>query len=260
METLPAVVNTNPVEMIRQATDVAGACKAIVVKAACTISGRKYIKIEGWQSLAVAHGCILSAKDVQRIEGGYRATGEVRRISDGAVLATAEGFLGDDEKTWANRGEYAKRAMVQTRAMSRAGRSAFAHVVVMMDAGLETTPAEEIPTEDRVHPTEQNPQQDQASFKDAIVSMEVEQRPGKKDKTKIYTIYRIQTANHGTLSSFSEHVGLLAEQVQGTGEAVIIHSKPGKYGNEIEDMEREGSLQEPPPNELEEQFSRHAAH
>lgn len=35
--------------------------------------------------------------------------------------------------------------MAQTRAMSRACRSAFAHVVVMMNAGLATTPAEEVP-------------------------------------------------------------------------------------------------------------------
>jgi hypothetical protein len=35
--------------------------------------------------------------------------------------------------------------MAQTRAISRACRSAFAFVVTMMDAGLETTPAEEVP-------------------------------------------------------------------------------------------------------------------
>jgi hypothetical protein len=42
------------------------------------------------------------------------------------------------------RPDYAIRAMAQTRAISRACRSAFAHVVVMMNAGLETTPAEEM--------------------------------------------------------------------------------------------------------------------
>src|SRR3546814_4663117 len=35
--------------------------------------------------------------------------------------------------------------MAQTRAISRACRSAFAHVVVMIDADLATTPAEEVP-------------------------------------------------------------------------------------------------------------------
>jgi hypothetical protein len=65
----------------------------------------------------------------------------------GSVIATAEGFLGTDEPVWAKRPEYAKRAMAQTRAISRACRSAFAHVVVLIGGGLETTPAEEVPAE-----------------------------------------------------------------------------------------------------------------
>ena len=35
--------------------------------------------------------------------------------------------------------------MAQTRAISRAARAVFAHVVVLIDAGLSTTPAEEVP-------------------------------------------------------------------------------------------------------------------
>lgn len=133
------------VASFRAATNAASMCKAIVVKTAITIAGRKYIRVEGWQAIAVAHGCIASSRDVERVEGGLRCIGEVRRMSDQAVLASAEGFVGDDEETWGKRAEYAKRAMAQTRAISRACRSAFAHVVVMMDAGLETTPAEEVP-------------------------------------------------------------------------------------------------------------------
>ena len=45
---------------------------------------------------------------------------------------------------WAKRPEFAKRAMAQTRGISRACRSAFSHVVTLMDAGLMTTPAEEM--------------------------------------------------------------------------------------------------------------------
>ena len=144
----------------RAATDAAALCKEIVTATACTIQKRKYVKVEGWQAIAVAHGCVASSGDVERIEGGIRAIGTVRRGTDGVVIASAEGFLGDDEPVWSGgeatdrygnmktyppRAEYAKRAMAQTRAISRACRSAFAHVVVMMNAGLETTPAEEIP-------------------------------------------------------------------------------------------------------------------
>ena len=46
---------------------------------------------------------------------------------------------------WASRPTYAKRAMCQTRAISRACRSAFAHIVVLIDKSLSTTPAEEVP-------------------------------------------------------------------------------------------------------------------
>jgi hypothetical protein len=93
------------------------------------------------------------------VDGGVRAIGEVRRMSDGQLIATGEGFVGEDETTWFGgkdkrgkvhdkRNDYAIRAMAQTRAMSRAGRTAFAHVVVMMKAGLATTPAEEMVTFD----------------------------------------------------------------------------------------------------------------
>lgn len=145
-----------PVGEYRQSTDAAGMCGAIVKQTATNIQGRKYVSVEGWQAIAVAHGCAAGARDVERIEGGVRAIGEVRRMSDGQVIATAEGFVGEDETTWfggknkwgkeqPKRPDYAIRAMAQTRAISRACRSAFAHVVVMIDAGLSTTPAEEVP-------------------------------------------------------------------------------------------------------------------
>lgn len=133
----------------RQSTDAAGLCGAIVKQTASKIQGRRYVTVEGWQAIAIAHGCAASALDVERVndEGmsGFRCVGVVRRMEDGQEIARGEGFLGDDEGMWAKRPVYARRAMVQTRAISRACRSAFAHVVVMIDAGLSTTPAEEVP-------------------------------------------------------------------------------------------------------------------
>jgi hypothetical protein len=131
----------------RQATDVAWICKEIVLKTAQNIQGRKYVRVEGWQSIANALGCVASAKNVTRCETGITAVGQVRNMATGIVVAEAEGFVGFSEKTWGNREEYAQRAMAQTRAISRACRSAFAFVVTLMDAGLETTPAEEVPSE-----------------------------------------------------------------------------------------------------------------
>lgn len=145
------------VEAYRASTDAAELCKAIVVATSSNIQGRRYVSVEGWQAVARAHGCAAGASHVERIDGGVRAIGEVRDILTGQLIASAEGFVGEDEPTWyggqsrgktlPKRADYAIRAMAQTRAMSRACRSAFAHVVVMMNAGLQTTPAEEVPQE-----------------------------------------------------------------------------------------------------------------
>jgi hypothetical protein len=134
-----------PAEMVRMATDVAGLCKEIVLRSAITINGKKYVPATAWEAIATAHGCIASSRDVEKIEGGLRAIGELKRQDTGSVIATAEGFVGEDEPKWANGPEYARRGMVQTRAVSRVCKQAFAHVVVLMNAGLETTPLEEVP-------------------------------------------------------------------------------------------------------------------
>jgi hypothetical protein len=154
------IVPITNAEVYRASTDAAGLCKEIVLKTAMEIQRRKYVKVEGWQAIAIAHGCAAGARDVEAIEGGVRAIGEIKRMSDGIVIATAEGFVGEDEPTWyggqvtdkwgktktlPKRPDYAIRAMAQTRAISRACRSAFAHVVVLIDASLSTTPAEEVP-------------------------------------------------------------------------------------------------------------------
>lgn len=142
---LPATLNQQAnVEAYRQSTNAAHLCGEIVKSTAMSIQGKKYVRVEGWQAIAIAHGCAASSRDVEAIEGGLRAIGEVRRMSDGFVIASAEGFLGDDEQMWQKRPMFARRAMVQTRAISRACRSAFAHVVIMIDKSLSTTPAEEM--------------------------------------------------------------------------------------------------------------------
>ena len=144
----------NPSELMKISTDVAAVCREIVKKTALQIHGRQYVRVEGWMAIATAHGTVAGCRDVERVDGGFRAIGELRRISDGALLAVSEGFVGQDEIVWFGgvdkggkshpaRHEYAIRAMPQTRAISRVCRSAFAHVVVLIDSELSTTPAEE---------------------------------------------------------------------------------------------------------------------
>jgi hypothetical protein len=131
-------------EYHRRATDTAGVIKGLVVSQAISLGGRKYLPVAAYQAIANAMGCTTSARDVQKVDGGYTAIGEVRRLSDGMVIATGEGFVGSDEKKWATGPEYARRAMCQTRAIGRACRAAFAFIIPMLDAKLETTPHEEM--------------------------------------------------------------------------------------------------------------------
>ena len=146
METQIVEVNNNE-NQLTLARGSAKLCKDIVVKTAVNIRGKKYIRAEGWQSIASSFGCVASARDVRKVDGGISAIGEVRKLTDGSLVSQAEGFVGEDESTWSSRPEYARRAMAQTRGISRACRSAFAFVVTLMDEGLETTPAEEVPSE-----------------------------------------------------------------------------------------------------------------
>jgi hypothetical protein len=252
----------------RQATDVAGVCKDIVHQTAQSIGGRKYVRVEGWQAIATAHGCVASARDVERIDGGWRAIGEVRRMDTGATIATAEGFLGEDEPVWAKRPEYAKRAMAQTRAISRACRSAFAHVVVLIGGGLETTPAEEVPVEGFSDRPAAQPQRPARPAKPAPATVEVEaevveerkpkpvgappmaadyecvtfiratQKSGTSAKGKEWTRYGAQVERGGDrvwINTFDTNHGevLLAAQ---EGDKLMAELKDGERGIDIIDI------------------------
>jgi len=139
------LVLVNSTALVNQGRSIAELCREIVEAAATPIQGKRYVRVEGWQSIATAHGCVVSIRSVEKIDGGTRAIADLKRMSDGVILSTAEGFVGDDESPWNKRQTYAIRAMAQTRAMSRVCRGAFAHVVLLMNAGLSTTPAEEVP-------------------------------------------------------------------------------------------------------------------
>ena len=51
----------NPAQLMQISTDVAAVCGEIVKKTAIQIKGRRYIKVEGWQALATAHGCVAGS-------------------------------------------------------------------------------------------------------------------------------------------------------------------------------------------------------
>jgi hypothetical protein len=132
-----------------QSNKVAELCKAIVEATAIRLQGKNYIPIEGWQSIAAAWGCTPSTEEPQRTDDGYRVKAILKRDSDGAILSTAYGFVGDDEPLWAKRSRHANEGMAQTRAMSRVCANKFRFIPVLMKiADLATTPYEEMPNVD----------------------------------------------------------------------------------------------------------------
>lgn len=126
--------------------NVAELCKEIVKATSVKIGEAKHVAIDGWQSIAAAFGMTAGTDEPQRVEGGWRCKATLKRDSDGAIISTAYGFVGDDEELWMGRKQHAREGMVQTRASSRVLAQKFRWVVTLMKVeGLKTTPAEEMP-------------------------------------------------------------------------------------------------------------------
>ena len=134
-----------PAGVMGRGAAVAAACRQIVLSTTMDLRGKKYIRAEGWQALAAANGLSPRISMVEEMTNGdIRAVCDLIRLSDGETVASSEGFVGTDEPMWQNRPRYARRGMAQTRATSRACRSALAWIVPLLDADLSTTPAEEM--------------------------------------------------------------------------------------------------------------------
>jgi uncharacterized protein (DUF3820 family) len=112
-------------------------------KLSVKISGREYVKAEGWTTLAAMNGVLAREEEVIKLDDGtYIATVALVRINDGAVLTRASAECGMDEPMWAQRPNYARRSMAITRATGKACRIAFSWIMSL--AGYEVTPAEEM--------------------------------------------------------------------------------------------------------------------
>jgi len=79
------------------------------------------------------------------------------------------------------------------------------------------------------------PQADLGTFEDSIT--DVRQRIQKGPKGE-FTVYTIETAENGNLSTLKLEYATFAKAHKGTGEIVIIDSAPTKYGPQISSMAR----------------------
>ena len=134
---------SDPVAVIANATRVADALKAMVVKKnlIVKIQGKEYPQVEAWQTLAVMLGLAAVCEWSRPVEGGWEARVTVQR--NGLTIAAAEAQCLRTEKSKKGWEDYAIRSMAQTRATSKSLRSVLGFVMVL--AGYEATPAEEMP-------------------------------------------------------------------------------------------------------------------
>jgi len=143
---LGMLVADGPSGVIQKASVVAAELAKIINdrKLYTTISGRKFVQVEGWETLGAMLGVLpREVPPVLRHEDGtYEAVVELVRVGDQAIIGRGSAICGVDEKTWANRPEYARRSMAITRATGKAYRLAFSWIMTL--AGYQPTPAEEM--------------------------------------------------------------------------------------------------------------------
>ncbi len=185
-----------PAGVMGRGAAVAAACRQIVLSTTMDLRGKKYIRAEGWQALAAANGLSPRISMVEEMQNGdIRAVCDLIRLSDGETIASSEGFVGTDEPMWQNRPRYARRGMAQTRATSRACRSALAWIVPLLDADLSTTPAEEMEEAAPVSKGKAKPAQI-TTFVQEVVQADaiVPEVPTKAALERILSLYRQATA------------------------------------------------------------------
>lgn len=155
----PSILDREPDQMISRATRIATILAHIIQKQklASKISGKDYIRLEGWNMMGTMLGFTPYEADVKCLpDGSYEATVEIRNIKSGEVVSRASALCGMDEKRWGSADRFARRSMAVTRATGKAYRLGFSWVMGL--AGYEVTAAEDmpgyepVPVKDRGHP------------------------------------------------------------------------------------------------------------
>jgi hypothetical protein len=137
---------SGPEEVLEQASRIATALAKVINdrKLYTNIQGKKYVRVEGWNTLGALLGVLpreVSARAGE--DGSYEAVVELIRASDGMVIGRGSAVCSIDETNWKNRDAYARRSMAITRATGKAFRLGFSWIMTL--AGYEPTPWEEMP-------------------------------------------------------------------------------------------------------------------
>jgi hypothetical protein len=151
---LGVITASTPAQLVARATDAANALAQVIEdrKLYSLLKGKKFVRCEGWTTLAAMLGSTPHEVGVTEVDGVFTATVELRRLTDGQPIGRASAECGSPDEvdfkgnpTWASRPRYARRSMALTRATAKACRLTFSWVMTL--AGFEVTPLEEMSEE-----------------------------------------------------------------------------------------------------------------
>ncbi len=138
----------NPESIIDRATLVSKRLADIVkqAKLSVNISGRDYVKAEGWSAMIAMLGVFPASVWCNRLdrkndEIAYEARVVLKHIS-GSTVGEGQGFASSLEGQGWSRKEFSVKSMAQTRAVGKACRLSFSWIMAL--AGYAATPFEEM--------------------------------------------------------------------------------------------------------------------
>lgn len=207
---------------------------------------KRYVKVGGGIAVAQALGYAITVGDVKFDRESddvpfYTASASLIDAVTGAVVATAEGYVGMDESRWVDAALYARRSMTQTRAVAKLCRVNFGAMYVMLGASSDT-PAEEIPDGNpvrRVQPAARPaakvlPAKGKPNNTLTVVEV-AEDKRGMGAKGE-WVRYKVTFAEGVTAKTFSgSHVKTLNEAMK-KGVMVDVALEEGKFGNDLKEV------------------------
>ena len=140
-------------DTVARASDVAQVLKKIIDERhlSVKIGNGDHVRVEAWQTVGRFCGYAGQSEEIPTDEPGAFAKAEIIRLSDGAVVSTATARCGTPgDAPWDTRALNDQASMAQTRAIGKGFRNILSWIVVL--AGYEATPAEEMPKDAAVAP------------------------------------------------------------------------------------------------------------
>src|SRR4030067_1510050 len=100
---------SGPREVVKQATEISRELAQIIDnrKLYTVISGRKFVRVEGWTTLGAMLGVLpREVSTIRHDDGTYEAVVELIRSGDGEIIGRGSAICGMVEQTLMKRAEY----------------------------------------------------------------------------------------------------------------------------------------------------------